>query len=68
MMAAGRHVLSNIQSPFAGFIEDKTTDGAFMRDFVSKIRAAAKSASSKEQVRYWINPKRVEKVKEALCS
>lgn len=65
MLAAGRHVISNIQSPFAGFVEDKATDGQFMREFVSKIRAAAKAPQSKEQVKFWIDPRRIQKVKEA---
>jgi glycosyltransferase involved in cell wall biosynthesis len=68
MMAAGRHVLSNIQSPFTGFLNDRVTDAAFMREFVTKIRGMVKAPQSKEQVRYWIDPRRVNKVKEALCA
>jgi hypothetical protein len=66
MLAAGRHVVSNIQQPFAGSINDKTTDADFMKSFVSKIRKAAKAPQSKEAVRYWIDPARVEKFKEAV--
>ncbi len=55
-----------MQSPFCGFTDDKVTDAEFMRDFVSKIRAAAKAPSSKEAVKYWIDPKRIDKVKEAI--
>lgn len=66
MLAAGRHVLSNIQSPFAGFVDDHVSDAAFVRDFVGKIRAAAKTSPDKEQVRYWIDKRRIEKVKEAV--
>lgn len=67
MLAAGRLVVSNIQAPFCGFTEDKATDAAFMREFVGKIRSAAKSPVIKEQVKFWVNPKRVEKVKEAIA-
>lgn len=67
MLAAGRQVVSNIQSPFAGFTEDKTSDSSFMRDFVSKIRAAAKAPQSKEQVKFWIDPRRITRVQEAIA-
>ena len=66
MLAAGRQVISNIQQPFAGFLDDRVSDASFMRSFVGKIRAAAKAAQSREQVKYWIDPRRIAKVKEAI--
>lgn len=66
-LAAGRHVLSNIQAPFSGFIDDNCSDGAFMREFVGKIRAAAKAPQSKEAVKYWIDPRRVNRFKEVVA-
>lgn len=66
MLAAGRKVVSNIQSAFCGFTEDRSSDAQFMKDFVGKIREAAKSEQSMEQVRFWIDKKRVGRLKEAL--
>jgi hypothetical protein len=59
-------VVSNIQAPFSGFTDDNLSDGAFMREFVGKIRAAAKAPQSKEAVRFWIDPKRIARVQEAI--
>lgn len=67
MLAAGRHVISNIQSPFAGFLDDHQSDASFMRAFVNRIRATVKAPQSKEQVRYWIDEKRLSKFKEAVA-
>lgn len=66
MLAAGRQVISNIQAPFAGFLDDRQSDAAFMRSFVSRIRSVVKASQSKEQVRYWIDEKRINRVKEAI--
>lgn len=66
MLAAGRHVLSNVQQPFTGYISDHSSNAHFMREFVDKIRKAVKRPQSMEQVRYWIDPDRITKVKEAI--
>ncbi len=66
MLAAGRHVLSNIQAPFTGFLDDHVSDAKFVREFVDRIRAMSKKPQSKESVRYWIDRRRVEKVLEAV--
>lgn len=66
MIAAGRHVVSNIQSPFCGYLDDRTTDVGFIKSFVNKIRETAKKAQSKEAVRYYVDPRRLDKVKEVL--
>ena len=68
MLAAGRTVVSNIQSPFCGYMNDRVSDGVFIKTFVEKIRAAAKAEQSKEQVKFWIDPKRADKFKEAVIS
>ena len=68
MLAAGRTVVSNIQAPFCGYLNDRVGEADFLRDFVGKIRAAAKAEQSKEQVKFWINPKAVEKFKEAVLA
>jgi len=67
MIAAGRHVVSNIQAPFAGFVNDKVSDSVFVRNFVSKIRSCVRNSQTKEAIRYWIDPKRVEKLKEVVA-
>lgn len=67
MIAAGRHVISNIQAPFAGFTEDRSDDGPFIKGFVEKIRALAKKPQNKEAVRYYIDPRKLEKVAE-VCA
>lgn len=66
MLAAGRQVISNVQQPFAGFLDDRQSDAAFMRSFVSKIRATVKAPQSPEQVKYWVDTRRVDKLKEAV--
>jgi hypothetical protein len=65
-LAAGRHVISNIQSPFAGFVEDKTSDAAFIKAFVNKIRETARKPQSKEAASYWTDPKKVSKILEVV--
>ena len=66
MLAAGRHVISNIQAPFAGFTEDKTTNGAFIKIFVEKVRAIAKKAQNPDAVKYYIDTRKLEKVLEVV--
>lgn len=68
MLAAGRSVISNCQQPFTGFTDDRVSDATFMRSFVARIRAAVKAPQSKEAVRYWIDDRRIAKLKEAVCS
>lgn len=66
MIAAGRHVLSNIQAPFAGFTEDRSEDGPFIKGFVEKVRALARKPQNIEAVRYYIDPKKIERVLEVV--
>jgi glycosyltransferase involved in cell wall biosynthesis len=66
MLAAGRHVISNVQSPFTGFTDDRTTDAQFIKSFVNKIRATVKRPQSIPAVRYYIDPRRIEKVAEVI--
>lgn len=39
MLVNGRYVISNIQQPFTGFVEDKQPPDTFIPEFVEKIRA-----------------------------
>lgn len=66
MLSAGRHVVSNVQQPFCGYMDDRVSDAVFIRNFVGHIRAAAKKPQSKEAVRYWIDPRRLDRFKEAI--
>lgn len=66
MLAAGRHVVSNVQAPFCGYINDRVSDATFLRDFVGKIREAAKAPQGLEAVRYYIDPRRLDKFKETI--
>jgi len=68
ILAAGRHVVSNIQAPFTGFMSDHVSDAKFITDFVERIRQAAKKPTSKEAVRYWIDQRRIDKFKEVVCA
>ena len=67
ILAAGRHVVSNIMQPFTGYMDDRVSDSKFIVDFVEKIRQAAKKSQSKESVKYWIDPRRVDRFKERVC-
>lgn len=53
MLAAGRHVVSNIQSPFAGFLEDKATDEQFIVSLVERLRKVAKSGANTKAADYY---------------
>lgn len=66
MLAAGRTVVSNVQQPFAGYLNDNVSNGVFIKTFVGKIRAAAKAAQSREAVRYWTDRRRVDRFLEAV--
>lgn len=66
MLAAGRHVVSNVQAPFAGYMDDRVSDGKFIKEFVENIRAAVKKSQSSEQVRYWVDQRRVDRVAEVV--
>lgn len=66
ILAAGRHVVSNIQAPFAGYMTDKLSEAAFVKSFVNKIREAAYQGSRPAAVRYYIDPKNVSRLVEAI--
>ncbi len=67
VLAAGRHVISNIQAPFTGYLNDRVSEADFLKSFVDKIRQTAKRPQSLEAVRYWIDSKKKEKFKEAVA-
>lgn len=66
MLLAGRHVVSNIQSPFAGFLEDKTTDEQFIVAMVERLRSLVKKGPNKSAQDYYRKALSVEKVLEAI--
>jgi glycosyltransferase involved in cell wall biosynthesis len=67
MILAGRHVVSNIQSPFCGFLEDKTTDEKFIVEVVERLRAIAKQGPNEKGKDYYRKALSVEKLKEAIA-
>lgn len=68
MIVAGRQVVSNVQAPFAGYLNDRVTPAAFMRDFVGKIRTAAKAPQSMEAVKYYTDKRILDRFKETILA
>lgn len=66
MLVNGRHVISNVQSPFAGFLEDKTTDEKFIVATVERVRQIVKKPLNIGAVDYYKKALSVEKLKEAI--
>jgi hypothetical protein len=66
MLAAGRVVVSNIQAPFAGYMNDKVKDSEFIKNFVGSIRSAARSKQSQEAVRWYVDKKNISRVMEVI--
>ncbi len=66
MLASGRQLVSNVAQPFTGYLDDRVSDGVFVREFVEKIRATVKRQQNMEQVRYWTDRKRMDRLKEAI--
>ena len=66
MLAAGRHVISNIQAPFTGYLNDRISDAEFMRYFVSKIRSMVKKSPREDAVKFYTDAKRLDRVMEAV--
>lgn len=63
----GRHVVSNIQSPFCGFLEDNVTDEKFIVAVVERLRKVAKMGPNMKGAEYYKQVLGVEKLKEVLA-
>ena len=66
MELAGRHVVSNIQSPFTGFLDDATTDERFVVSVVERIRQVVKKGPNDKGRDYWQKSLSTEKLLEAI--
>lgn len=62
----GRHVVSNVQQPFAGFLEDKTTDEKFIVAMVERLRKIAKAGPNLAGMDYYKKSLGAEKLQEIL--
>ena len=66
MLVAGRHVVSNVQIPFAGFLEDKVSDERFIVSMVERLRKVAKMGPNDKAAAYYKTALSPEKLKEVL--
>ena len=64
----GRHVVSNVQQPFAGFLEDKVTDENFIVSMVERLRKLAKAGPNLAGMDYYKKNLNADKLKEVLCA
>lgn len=64
---SGRHVISNVQAPFAGFIDDLRGPEQFLPVMVEKIRAVAKKPLNTAGRDYWLKAAAAKKVLEAIA-
>lgn len=53
MLVTGRHVVSNVQSPYAGFLDDRVTDEQFIVSMVERLRKLAKEGPNQKAVDYY---------------
>lgn len=52
MLVAGRNMISNVQAPFCGYVNDMQDSGKFVSELVETIRKRVK-ADPKPSVEYW---------------
>jgi hypothetical protein len=67
MLLSGRHVISNVQSPFAGFLDDNATDEKFIVNIVERVRKVIKQGHNEKAAAYWKNALRTDKILEAIA-
>lgn len=53
MKVNGRHVVSNVQQPFTGFLDDKTTDEKFIVSMVERIRKVSRLPADDKGAAYY---------------
>lgn len=66
MLLSGRRVISNCQSPFTGFIEDRVSDERFIVSMVQKIRSEAKQGPNTKASAYYKTALSASRLLEAL--
>ena len=52
-LMTGRHVISNVQQPFCGYINDKDNIENFIESVVTKVRTLSREEVNKEAVKYY---------------
>ena len=67
MAISGRHIVSNIQNPFMGFLEDKVTDEQFIVNVVERVRKIVKQGPNTAGRDYYRKSLSIEKLKEAIA-
>lgn len=65
-LLAGRHVISNVQSPFAGYVEDDVKPDIFIPEMVDKIRKTAKRGINAAARDFYIKTLSKDKLMEAI--
>lgn len=65
MLLAGRGVVSNIQAPFCGFVNDEQDPGKYISELVEMIRKVLKE-DTKDSVGYWNNALAINELVEVL--
>lgn len=63
----GRHVVSNIQMPFCGYLDDNVTDETFIVNVVEKLRKVVKGGPNKAAAEYYRKALSVDKLKEVVA-
>lgn len=66
MLVTGRHVVSNVQQPFCGFIDDKQAPDTFIPKFVEKVRKLATTPANAGARAYHLKVAAPEKLLEIL--
>lgn len=65
MLLSGRNVISNVQSPFCGYVSDNTDIGKYVADLVDTIRKRVKRPSG-ATVDFWGKQLKADKLMEVL--
>ena len=68
MQVTGRHIISNVQSPFAGFLDDRVNDETFIVNVVERVRKIIKQGPNLKAVAYYQKALTPEKLKGVLCA
>ena len=63
----GRHVISNVQDPFTGYLDDDKTPEEFISTFVDRIRKVAKKPINQSAIDYYKKELDAERLKGALA-
>ena len=66
MLLTGRHVISNVRDPHAGYFEERNPE-KFVTDFVDHIRKVSKKPINKNARDYYVKELGKEKLMEVLC-